>query len=155
MSEANTTAQSTQNMPQTPHDSGTPPQIKLPAKSSKSKPTLSLFSSGERDDFGNSFGKENDGVLSGSWKSSVASLSPPLSTDTPRVPEADKEDKAQEDKAQEERGNEKIESLLDETKGETKDETEKNQAKSKESNTKSRIQAGNLFLVHCVKSCLL
>lgn len=150
MSEANTTAQSTQNMPQTPHDSGTPPQIKLPAKSSKSKPTLSLFSSGERDDFGNSFGKENDGVLSGSWKSSVASLSPPLSTDTPRVPEADKEGKAQE-----ERGNEKIESLLDETKGETKDETEKNQAKSKESNTKSRIQAGNLFLVHCVKSCLL
>ncbi len=61
MSEANTTAQSAHNMAHILQDSATTSQIKLPEKSSKSKPTLSLFSSGEREDFGNSFGNEGVG----------------------------------------------------------------------------------------------
>ena len=48
-------------------------------KPTKSGPKLSLFSSGEVDDLGGTLSQ--DGGLSASWKSSGASLSPPLSPD--------------------------------------------------------------------------
>ena len=124
MSEANTTAQSAYNMPQTLQDS---------AATSKSKPTLSLFSSGE-DDF------RNDGVggLSPSWKSSEGSLSPPLSPATggyvPSLPGAGKVENKQEQRKEEK----KKMPPLDESK-DGKVETGK---KLQESDTKSRIQAG-------------
>ena len=140
MSEANTTAQSTHIMPQTLQDSGTTSQINLPAKPSKSKPTLSLFSSGEKDDFGNSFGNEGVGVLSPSWKSSEGTLSPPLSPDTgDYVPTVSGK---VEDKQEVGKGDgEKEVSPVDENK-DGKVETGK---KLQESDTKARIQAGKLI----------
>lgn len=144
MSEANTTAQSSHNMFQTLQDSGKISQVKLPVKSSKSKPTLSLFSSGERDDFGGSFGNDGVGVLSPSWKSSEESLSPPLSPDTggyiPTMADAGKVENKQEEKG----GGGKAEvSSVGENKG-GKVETGK---KLQESDTKSRIQAGKLCVM--------
>ena len=134
MSEANTTAQSAHDMSQTLQDSAKSSQVKLPAKSSKSKPTLSLFSSGE-DEFGN----EGAGVLSPSWKSSEGSLSPPLSPATEEyVPSSTVAGKV-ENKEEERKGEEeKKVSPVDETK-DGKVETGK---KLQESDTKSRIQAG-------------
>ena len=131
MSEANTTAQSGRNMTQSFQNSTS----QLPAKSVKSKPTLSLFSSGERDDFGNSLGNEGVGVLSPSWKSSEGSLSPPLSPVTggyvPSVPAGSKvEDKGDKNVLPVDGNNDK------------KVATGK---KLQESDTKSRIQAGTLI----------
>ena len=117
-------------MPQSVRNS----QIKLPAQS---KPTLSLFSSGERDDFGNSFGNEGVGVLSASWKSSEGSLSPPLSSETggyvPSVPAANKVENKKDEKV----GGK--EDLPVDGKNDRKGEAGK---KLHESDTKSRIQAG-------------
>ena len=136
MSEANTTAQSGRNMTQSFQKSTS----QLPAKSAKSKPTLSLFSSGERDDFGSSLGNEGVGVLSPSWKSSEGSLSPPLSPDTggyvPSVPAGSKV----EDKGREVGGDKKV--LPVDGNNDKKVETGK---KLQESDTKSRIQAGTLI----------
>ena len=133
MSEANTTAQSTHNMPQSVQNS----QIKLPAKS---KPTLSLFSSGERTDFGNSFGNEGVGVLSTSWKSSEGSLSPPLSPVTGGyIPSAPAANKLEDKKDQKVEGDK--EDLPVNGKNSGKVEAGK---KLHESDTKSRIQAGIL-----------
>ena len=140
MSEANTTAQSAHNMAHILQDSATS-QIKLPEKSSKSKPTLSLFSSGEREDFGNSFGNEGVGVLSASWKSSEGTLSPPLSDTGGYVPSASAPDKV-EDK-QESGGGKREVPPMDKNK-DGKVETGK---KLQESDTKSRIQAGELILI--------
>ena len=109
------------------------PQVKLPVKSSKSKPTLSLFCSGE-DEFGN----EGAGVLSPSWESNEGSLSPPLSPATeeyvPSSTVAGKVENKEEDRKGED---EKKVSLVDETE-DGKVETGK---KLQESETKSRIQA--------------
>ena len=138
MSEANTTAQSTHTMPQTFQDSG---KANLPVKSSKSKPTLSLFSSGERDDFGGSIGNDGVGVPSPSWKSSEGSLSPPLSPDTggyvPTLAAAGKVEK----KGEEKEGGEAVVSV-----GENKDGKVEKGKKLQESDTKSRIQAGKKIL---------
>ncbi|CAB3996192.1 Hypothetical predicted protein [Paramuricea clavata] len=135
MSEANTTAQSTHNMPQTLQDSGTTSQINLPAKPSKSKPTLSLFSSSEKDDFGNSFGNEGVGVLAPSWKSSEGTLSPPLSPDTgDYVPTVSGK---VEDKQEVGKGEKEVLPV-----DENKDEKVETGKKLQESDTKARIQAG-------------
>ena len=134
MSEANTTAQSAHNMFQTLQDSAKSSQVKLPAKSSKSKPTLSLFNNG-----GDDFGNEGAGVLSSSWKSREGSLSPPLSPATgeyvPSSTIAGKVQNKEEDRKAEE---EKKVSPVDETE-DGKVETGK---KLQESDTKSRIRAG-------------
>ncbi|XP_028396120.1 uncharacterized protein LOC114520107 [Dendronephthya gigantea] len=134
MSEANTTAQSTHNPEQTLPDARTS-QAKLPAKSSR--PTLSLFNSAERDDFGSSFGKEEAG-LSASWQSSDGTLSPPLSPDTqgyvPSVAVGGKMG----NKQKEERGS--VPPVGKTTDGNT--EKEKIEPKPQDSNTKARIQAG-------------
>ena len=134
MSEANTTAQSTHNPEQTLPDAKTS-HAKLPATSSR--PTLTLFSSGERDDFGSSFGKEEAG-LSTSWQSSEGTLSPPLSPDTkgyiPSVAVGEKMENKQEEKRESAPPGGKT------THGNA--EKGKIQPKSQDSNTKSRIQAG-------------
>ena len=107
--------------------------MKLPVKSLKSKPTLSLFSSGE-DEFGN----EGAGILSPSWKSGERSLSPPLFPATGEyVPSSTVAGKV-ENKEEDRKGEEEKKVLpVDETE-DGKVETGK---KLPESETKSRIQA--------------
>ena len=146
MSEANIVGQTKQdhdNTQQSPRQqpfSQSSSISKKPTKVSKSKPNLSIFSSGEGDaGLENSLEKDSEGILT--WKSSEPPLSPPLSPDVDLggyVPTVVADKKVE--------GKEKKEAVK-RMKGEEEKEhgkLEKQTGKEKQgSKTRSRIQAGD------------
>lgn len=154
ISEGNITGQTkedhnTQQSPRQPPGPDSSSSSKNPKKSLKSKPKLSLFGNTEENDLGNSFGNDNEGILTSSWKSSEMSLSPPLSPGmemggyVPTVAGGEKKmeriDVKESDKGM--KGpKQRILSLTEKKQDKSKTGTSK---ATQESKAKSRIQAGD------------